>query len=197
MAPRAFAVVAAYGVLLGVMNELFYLSLRTLPIGLSVGIEFTGPLLVSVLASRRAADFVWVMMAALGITLITPEVSLWLTGGLHEALDWHGILYALAAGAAWAGYMLLGKRAGASHGGGAAALGLTMASLVTLPVAWAISGPALFAPHLMPTALVVGLLAGAIPYALEIYALARMSADRKSTRLNSSHSSVSRMPSSA
>lgn len=176
MEPRALLTIAGYGVLLGLMNELFYCSLLTLPIGLSVGIEFTGPLLVTVLASRRWTEFVWVALAAAGIALITPEISDRLAGPSQPALrlDWHGIGYALAAGAAWAGYMLLGQRAGASHGGGAAALGLAMATLVTLPVALARHGAALFAPALWPTAIAVGLLAGAIPYALEIYALARM-----------------------
>ncbi|MBB3172989.1 inner membrane transporter RhtA [Endobacter medicaginis] len=178
MSRREWITVAGYGMLLGLMNELFYRSLLTLPIGLSVAIEFTGPLLVTVLASRRRSEFFWVVLAAIGIALITPEVSDRLAGPARSALrlDWHGIIYALAAGAAWAGYMLLGQRAGASHGGGAAALGLAMATLITLPIALARHGAALFAPAIWPTAIAVGLLAGAIPYALEIYALARMPA---------------------
>lgn len=89
--------IALYGAALGGMNLMFYLSLRTLPFGVAVAIEFAGPLAVAIGSSRRAVDFVWVTLAVGGLALLLP---LGLTDGAAAdatALDPEGLLYALAA----------------------------------------------------------------------------------------------------
>ena len=80
-----------YGVILGVMNLCFYTALKTVPLGVVVALEFTGPLAVAVLDSRRARDLVWVTLAVLGIFLMDNPFA-------QGAVDTHGVLFALAAG---------------------------------------------------------------------------------------------------
>src|SRR5574343_1144101 len=89
---------ALYGVALGAMNLMFYMSLKTLPFGLAVAIEFAGPLAVAIWSSRRAVDFVWVALAIAGLGLLLP---LGLGG---TPLDPVGILYSVGAAVFWALY---------------------------------------------------------------------------------------------
>ena len=53
---KSLRTVVIYGIALGGMNFLFYMSLRTVPLGIAVALEFTGPLAVAIYASRRAVD---------------------------------------------------------------------------------------------------------------------------------------------
>ena len=45
-----------YGLALGGMNYMFYLSIQTIPLGIAVALEFTGPLAVALFSSRRWAQ---------------------------------------------------------------------------------------------------------------------------------------------
>ncbi len=160
--------IALYGAALGATNLLFYMSLRTIPLGLAIAIEFTGPLAVAVLSSRRAVDFVWIAFAVIGLLLLLP------VGESAATLDPVGIGFALAAGVGWALYIVFGQMAGNAHGGQATSLGLTMAALVVLPFGLSHAGTDLFHPSLLVAGLAVGILSSAIPYSLEMVALKRL-----------------------
>ena len=136
--------IALYGVTLACLNLMFYMALRTLPLGIAIAIEFTGPLALAVFSSRRAIDFLWIACAAAGLLLLIP------TGQSVHDLDPVGLAYALGAAVLWALYIIFGKRAGHIHGGQATSLGLTAAALVALPVGAAHAGTALLDPSLIP-----------------------------------------------
>lgn len=159
-----------YGIALGAMNFLFYMSLRTVPLGIAVALEFTGPLAVALAASRKAIDFVWVVLAATGLILLIP------TGASDTPLDLTGAAYALGAGVCWAAYILFGQKAGADHGVQTAALGVLIAAIFIAPIGLVHAGPALFDLSLIPAAIGVAILSTALPYSLEMIALTRMPA---------------------
>jgi inner membrane transporter RhtA len=153
-----------FGICLGLMNEVFYLSLSRIPLGLAVTIEFVGPLGVAVAGSRRALDLLWVLLAGAGIALIAP----W--GG--SGVDATGVLFALIAGACWAAYIVLGARLSKRLPSGAVvSAGMVVATVTILPFAVADGGISRVTPYLAVAAAGVALLSSAIPYALELYAL--------------------------
>lgn len=157
-----------YGVAMGWMNYLFYLALSYIPLGITMALEFTGPLGVALFASRRPIDFLWIALAALGLVALLP------LGLGANPLSVLGVLYALGAGACWALYILFGRRAGAAHGGQITSLGTVIAALMIVPVGYAHSGATLLAPAILPAALGVAVLSSALPYSLEMYAMPRI-----------------------
>jgi inner membrane transporter RhtA len=161
---------AIYGVALGVMNFLYYMALRTVPLGITVALEFTGPLAVAVLSSRRTVDFVWAALAAAGLYLLLP------LGHAQTGIDTVGALYALGAGACWALYIVFGQRAGTDYGASAVALGSIIATIIVVPVGVAKAGALLFTAAALPYAFAIALLSTALPYTLEMIALTRLPA---------------------
>ncbi|WP_201192897.1 threonine/homoserine exporter RhtA [Pseudomonas fluorescens] len=165
---KSLRTVIVYGIALGGMNLLFYMSLRTVPLGIAVALEFTGPLAVAIYASRRAIDFLWVALAAAGLMLLIP------TGATSSGIDPLGAGYALGAGVCWALYILFGQKAGADNGVQTAALGVMIAALFVTPFGIAHAGTALLTFSVIPVAIGVALLSTALPYTLEMVALTRM-----------------------
>ncbi len=159
-----------YGLSLGAMNLLFYMSLKTIPLGIAVALEFTGPLALALFSSRRLLDFVWIALAVLGLWLLLPDTA------ADDHLDPTGMALALAAGVCWALYILFGQKAGAAHGAQTVAFGTLVAALLVFPVGlWQVGG-GLFSLDLLPVALAVAVMSSALPYSLEMFALTRMPA---------------------
>jgi inner membrane transporter RhtA len=163
---RLLRAVVPYGLSLGAMNLLFYCALARAPLGIVVALEFTGPLAVSLLASRRPRDFLWVVLAAAGIILILP-----LRQAAHD-VDVLGALCALGAGACWAAYIVFGQRASqAGHSGQATALGMATAALFALPFGARSIVANAGQTRVWLIGLAVALFSSALPYSLEMVAL--------------------------
>lgn len=158
---------ALYGVTLGIMNLLFYLSIARIPLGLAIAIEFTGPLAVALWNSQRKLDLLWVALAVVGLALILPLQGLQTAG----ALDPMGIAYALGAAVCWALYIVFGQRVALRYGRDATPMGMLAATLVVVPLAWMQSGSGLLRLEWLWPGLIVAALSSALPYALEMYAL--------------------------
>jgi inner membrane transporter RhtA len=167
---KSWRALLGYGISLGAMNLLFYLSLKTIPLGIAVALEFTGPLALALLSSRRVLDFIWIALAICGLVLLLP------TDSASAALDPIGMALALSAGVCWALYIIFGQKAGAEHGRHTVALGTTVAALVVLPVGIWQAGSSMLAVDILPVAIAVGVMSSALPYSLEMVALTRLPA---------------------
>ena len=163
----AFSIVR-YGVALGFMNLLFYMSLRTIPFGVAVAIEFSGPLAVAMFSSRKPVDFVWLALAILGLGLLLP-----LSHGAVN-LDPEGVMYALVAAVCWGAYIVFGKRVDHLHAGHSVSLGLMVAAITVVPFGIWHAGSALLHPHILLFGLGVAAISSAIPISLEMMALKRL-----------------------
>ncbi|WP_299661244.1 EamA family transporter [uncultured Psychromonas sp.] len=157
--------VLMYGVTIAGMNLFFYLAIKSVPIGVALAVELIGPLLVAILFSKNKSDFVWAILAAIGIYLLIPSAS------SNVVLDSRGLVYAAIAGFFWGSYIIVGKKAGFQHGVKAPALGLIVASVALLPVAVDTFYLSDMSIQIVGLLIAVALLSSLIPLVLEMQAL--------------------------
>lgn len=164
-----WAAAAVLGVALAGMNSLIYLAIGIIPIGVAVTLEFTGPLLLALVQTRRLVDAAWALLAFAGVVLLGFDDG--------NALPLAGILFALGAGAFWAVYILASARVGRLVPGvEGLAVSMAIGAVIALPFgATAATGGILVSPVVLPVFLGVALLSSALPYALEMLALRRLS----------------------
>ncbi|MEK6452368.1 MULTISPECIES: EamA family transporter [unclassified Myroides] len=156
-----------YGMCLAFMNLLFYFAIQRIPIGLGVTIEFIGPLSLAIFSSRKKIDYVWAMIAAVGILLIVP----W----QNNSLDFIGLLLAFAAGLFWAGYIVVGgKVAQKMDSNTSVTVGMGFAALFIIPFALVSGDLMALTGKLLLIGTAVALLSSAIPFSLDIIALKKL-----------------------
>ncbi|MCP2638229.1 EamA family transporter [Microbacterium sp. HD4P20] len=161
--------VVLFGVVLAVMNALFYLALERLALGVTVTIEVLGPLVLSIVASRRASAWLWALVALAGVIA--------LGGGGWDRLDPLGVVFALGAAASWAFYILASARVGRAFPRlDGLALAMAVGAVLALPLGIADAGAALLRIELVALGAAVALLSSTIPYAFELVALRRLPA---------------------
>ncbi|HEY8502834.1 MAG TPA: EamA family transporter, partial [Solirubrobacterales bacterium] len=155
------------GIAVAAVNIFFYAALDRLPLGITVTLEFVGPLGVALFGSRRRRDLLWALLAAIGIVL--------LSGGGEENVDALGVALALTAGLFWAAYILQSARVGALDPGiGGATMAAVISALLVAPLGIAQGdGEILTASNLLIGA-AVGILSTTVPYVFEMEALRRL-----------------------
>jgi len=167
---NGWVTVAGFGLVLAAMNFLFYEALARIPLGAAVTIEVLGPLVLSVVTSRRRSGWLWALVAFAGVALLGQ--------GSFGHLDPVGVLFAFGAAATWAGYILLSARTGARFERfDGLAIGMAIGALATVPFGIAVVGPAaLFQPQILLVGAAVAVLSSTLPYAFELLALRRLPA---------------------
>jgi inner membrane transporter RhtA len=166
MTRQAWLVIVGYGVVLGAMNAMFYEAISRIPLGVTVTIEFLGPLALALAGSRRWRDVLWALLAAGGVALLT-------NGGGHLSVV--GLLFALGAATCWACYILLSAKLGQhTSGGSGLAVAMGIGGLLVLPLGVADAGTAMVQPLALVAGLGVALLSSVVPYSVELEALRRI-----------------------
>ncbi|MEV4946333.1 EamA family transporter [Streptomyces sp. NPDC053755] len=161
--------VVAFGTAMAGMNILFYQAADRIPLGAAVTLEVLGPLILSVVASRRLVNVLWAGLALGGVVL--------LGGGGFDRLDPVGAAFALAAGAMWAAYIVFSARTGRRFPqADGLALAMAFGAVLSLPLGIAEAGDSLLVPSTIGLGLAVALLSSVLPYTLELLALRRLPA---------------------
>ncbi len=156
--------VVLLGVAVAAVNFFFYAALERLPLGITVTLEFVGPLGVAVFGSRRRRDILWALLAAAGILLLSD--------GGSEGVDPLGVALALTAGLFWAAYIVQSARVGSLGPGlGGATMAAVISAVLIAPFGIAQGAGEILQPEVLAIGAGVGVLSTAIPYAFEIEAL--------------------------
>ncbi|MGW7463797.1 EamA family transporter [Streptomyces xantholiticus] len=164
---RARGLIVALGTAIAGMNVI-YLAIERLDVGVAVTLQFLGPLALALIGSRRLMDFLWAVLAWIGVFLFTNP------GGGSE-LTVSGTIFALVSGASMAIYVVLNKRAGAKTSDGSyLTYAVAWAAVLSLPTGVWEGGAELLEPWVLAAGLGVALLSAAIPYTLDMAALRRL-----------------------
>ena len=165
---RSWLPILGLGAAIAASMLMFYQALSRLPLGVTIALQFLGPLTLAILGSRRPVDLIWAALAGLGVWALVG------IGFDAAKLDPIGVGWALGAGAGWAAYILFGRAAGSTGGAASAALATLVAAIIVTPLGWHHAGTQLLSLALLPAAMILGLFTSAIPISLEIYAMPRM-----------------------
>lgn len=160
--------VLLFSAVLAVMNLSLYFAIQRIGLGLSVALEFLGPLGVSLFGARSRSGVVAGLIAGAGVLGVTHP------GG---SSDWLGIGLALLAACCWASYIVLNRTMGRRLPGleGTAAATAVSASLF-LPIGIFILLKSRPDPGTISYAIGAGIFASAIPFAFDLMALRRLPA---------------------
>ena len=172
---RDILAAALFGAVLATMNVTFYIAIDYLPLGTAVAIEFLGPVVVAGVTGHGWRDRLGIAIAAAGVVLLAGVQ--FEAGSSSGAVL--GLVAILAAAAAWAGYILLGRRLAVRRDGiSALAVGMAAGSVLYLPVGVGSVPTVLGDGRLALAMLGVAVLSSVIPYAIEQVVLRRVTAAR-------------------
>ncbi|MGW1773129.1 EamA family transporter [Streptomyces sp. NPDC002104] len=167
-----WSTVVWFGVTMAGMNGFIYQAIDRIPLGPAVTLEVLGPLVLSVVVSRRLLNLLWAGLALAGVVLLSTH-----GGGGLGGLDPLGVAFALAAGGMWAAYIVFSARTGRRFPqADGLALAMAVAAVLSLPLGVIEAGSALLRPGTLLLGLGVAVLSSVLPYTLELLALRRLPA---------------------
>jgi inner membrane transporter RhtA len=165
---EAFVLVGAMGVVVGVMNPVFYLAIDRLPLGTVAAIEFLPVVALAAVGVRSGRNAAALVVAVGGVVLLS-EVRI-----AGEPL---GFALAFANAALFALYIVLAHRVSrepAFGGLDGLAAAMVVALVVVTPIgAWSVL-PALTSPVAIGAGIGVGVTSSLIPYVCDQLAMRKM-----------------------
>ncbi|RDI35105.1 inner membrane transporter RhtA [Lentzea flaviverrucosa] len=158
----------ALGLVFATMNLSLYMAIDRIGLGLAVTLEVLGPLGVALAGSRTRQDFLFVLVAAVGVyVLVLPGPS----------SDYLGVGLGLLAAGCWAAYILLNRLVGARLPGlQAPAVATAMSATLYVPVAVLLVLHGKLTGMSILYAVGAGVFCSVVPYAVDVIALRKVPA---------------------
>jgi len=159
-------IIVALGIVLAVMNIVFYQAIARLPLATVGAIEFLGPIAVAAWGLRTRRNLAALGFAVAGVYVLTE---------MRLAGEMVGYVFAFANCGLFVLYILLGHRV-ASAGAGIDRLAAAMliAAVAAFPVGIRAALPAFTDPMLLAAAIGVGVSSSVIPYVCDQLAMRRL-----------------------
>ena len=160
----------AFGVVLGIMNSCFYLSISVLPLGTVGAIEFLGPILLAVSRFRTIRNFVSLALAVAGVYFLTH---------IEIKQAQLGYIFAFVNCALFMLYVSIGHdiaSSGVISGTDAIGSAMLVALATILPIGVRDASVAFLNPVLLAAAAGVGISSSVIPYVCDQLAMKRLPA---------------------
>lgn len=165
---RTRRLLVAWGTVLAVMNSCFYLAIDRLPLGTVAAIEFLPVILLAALAARTPRNATALVLAVVGVYLVTD---------VRLVAAPVGLAFAAANAVLFAAYIVLGHRVASTEavtGIDGLALSMLIAAVVALPIGIADAVPAFTDPLALAAGIGVGISSSVIPYVCDQLAMARL-----------------------
>jgi inner membrane transporter RhtA len=165
---RTRLLLAAWAVVLAVMNSCFYLAIDRLPLGTVAAIEFLPVIAVAAFGTRSGRNVVALALAVAGVAVLS-DVRL-----VAAPL---GFAFATANAVLFACYIVLGHRVAQSsavRGIDGLALAMLIAAVIALPLGIGQAVPAFGDPVALAAGVGVGVTSSVIPYVCDQLAMARL-----------------------
>jgi inner membrane transporter RhtA len=159
-----------YAVTISGVSVFAYLALSHAPLGIVSAVVMVGPLAVSAWGQRGLLDLALLGIAGVGVAILS------FAHGTAGELEPIGIVFAFGAAVSLGAYIVAGKRVSKLFDGlNGLAVTLLVAAAIQTPLGLAFGKPGMWAPDVLATLAVAGVLATLIPFALEMTALRSLS----------------------
>jgi inner membrane transporter RhtA len=156
----------ALGAATAFMNQCFYQAIERIPLGGAVAIEYLGPFCVAALGKRTPKHLALVVLAGLGVVALTRP---------GNGLNGTGVLFAAGAGVGWAAYVFASHHlGGATTGFEGLAVSMSIAALLTLPLAMEASARLMHQPDVVLRLFIVAVMAVVLGLGSEFQGLRRL-----------------------
>lgn len=166
--PAQRRLLLAMGLVLALMNSVFYLAIDRLPLATVGAIEFLAPIVIALAGLHDRRNLLALALAAAGVSLLTR---------VHFEGGALGYAFALANCALFGAYLVIGHalaRDGGATGIDRLGAAMLVALLIAAPIGLRDALPALSDARLLAAAVGVGICSSVIPYVFDQLAMARL-----------------------